>query len=205
MLEMFDMNESEDDAFPVTVNYDGRHESKRGRNKLLTTGMQVHMKGQVIDRRLLAKFFSAAGVVDVGPLLNPLDRQNVPAAVRLLQLLLPTAEAVLEKSDALATWQSVAHDIRLVGRLGKEILNPILGGVTDADTSCSIEDALISFSTVAHLALFLYDEMGAAFIPSVLHHDLQATVKDAYYVAVKFAVDFNGADYNFFLSGSDSL
>jgi hypothetical protein len=99
-------------------------------------------------------------------------------------------------------------DVMLLGALGEHLLKPSIGGVNDEGTEVSLKDALVSYAAAAFLLLVIFSEMGSAFIPPQLYHDLQSTIKNLYVVVARQLQDpknEGAASLLFFLLGTDEL
>ena len=69
-----------------TIHFDAKHISERWRS--ITISGSIKIFGKMLDPSTLKRYFESVGKTDaeLSPLLNPTDKQNVPLAVKLLQL-----------------------------------------------------------------------------------------------------------------------
>ena len=114
---------------------------------------------------------------------NPADKQNVPLAVKLLELL---AKEVETKNlspglkDVLPAFKPLREIcIGLLSLFARPIMN--------------IDEILGHASPLSHILLILKDHRGIE-LPNVLYHDLQSTVQNLYFMTAKFKVYFPGKD-----------
>ena len=186
----------------VTVDFDMRHMIKRLRVRLVFTikGMHLSPLGLKFDRDKIENVFKEYSVRSLASVFDNTDKQNVPAAVDLLRGFRWVADAQAHEVPS-----QKSADIKLLAALGDHLLRPMIGGVDGAGTKVSLEDALVSSATAAHLLFVIFSEMGSAFIPPQLYHDLQSSAKNLYVVVARQLEKDDSADLLFFLVGTDEL
>jgi hypothetical protein len=190
----------------VTVDYDWRHLLKRMRVRIVFTnkGMQLSFYGPKLDTYRVQALFQRHNVPCLTSVFDNTDKQNVPAAVNLLVGMGMVADSFAGKQ----VLTNEEADVRLLAALGDHLLKPLLGGVDDKGAEVSLEDALVSYAAAAFLLFVIFSEMGSAFIPPQLYHDLQSTIKNLYVVVARQLQDpkNNGvANILFFLLGTNEL
>lgn len=189
----------------VTVDYDWRHILKRFRVRIVFTnkGMQFSPFGPKLDTHRVQALFQRHGVLCLASVFDNTDKQNVTAAVNLLGGLGMVAASFGERK---LTYEEA--DIRVLAALSEHLYKPLLGGVDDKGGEVSLEDALVSYAAVAFLLFVIFSEMGSAFIPPQLYHDLQSTIKNLYVVVARQLKDPKNdgvANLLFFLLGTNEL
>jgi hypothetical protein len=133
---------------------------------------------------------------DAVDLLDPADKQNVPKAVTILQMLsqVDDTSATLDPSQALYH----KHVKFIAGTLGY-FLQPFI------DVKMTLSGQIRSLSTYAHITAAMYIRHKTSFLTSALYADSQAIVKNtAFQVAKLQAIDKN-IKYYIILDGTDHL
>jgi hypothetical protein len=186
----------------VTVDFDMRHMIKRLRVRLVFTNRGMHLSplGVKFDRAKIEDVFTEYSVPHLASVFDSTDKQNVPAAVHLLRGFRFVADAQKHEIPTQKT-----ADINLLAALGDHLLTPMIGGVDGEGTEVSLEDALVSSATAAHLLFVVFSDLGSAFIPPQLYHDLQSSTKNLYVVVARQLQKTDAASLLFFLVGTDEL
>ena len=177
----------------VTIDYDAKHLSKRLRSTII--GGKMVILGKKVDAHVIRAILKAQGMNEreIKPILDPVDKQNVPLAVKLLEALSedPPESLSVGLKDLLPALK---------------VLQTICIGVLSwfARPSMDIDDILGRVSAMSHLVMFLKHN-GDLTIPNVLYHDLQSTVQNSFFMAAKFKVYFPGKKFFIYQSGSDQV
>ena len=117
------------------------------------------------------------------PVQNPTDKQNVPLAVKLLEL--------LEKEVDTKNLSPGLKNLLPAFILLREICIGLLS--LFARPSMNIDEILGHASTLFHILLILKNHRGIE-LPNVLYHDLQSTIRNLYFMTAKFKVYYPGKD-----------
>ena len=193
-LEFLDLSTAERD---ITFDFDGKHIGKRLRNNLINGSIEIlGTKFDAANIKLILQTRGKLKEQEIYTLLNPIDKQNVPLAVKLL-------DALSEKpcSDSSNMSPGLCDMIPALNALA-----PICKGILSlfARPSLSIHESLGALSTMSHVLLFLFAQ-GDIKLPSVLYHDLQSTVQNAYFVAAKYKIHCPNKPLYLYQVGSDQL
>ena len=191
----------------ISVDFDMRHMIKRIRCRIIFTnkGMQLSPLGPKLDKITVQNIFDQTGVSFMASVFDSTDKQNVPAAVNLLAGMATAVEGFGPGCDVPKSTQA---DVRVLAGLGAHLLLPMLGGVDRKGKAVSLRDALVSMAAASFLLFVIYKQMGTAFIPSQLYHDLQDTIKGLFVMVARQLKDPKNkgvARLNFFLLGTNEL
>ncbi|KAH6904033.1 hypothetical protein BKA70DRAFT_1512940 [Coprinopsis sp. MPI-PUGE-AT-0042] len=180
---------------------DFRHILKRFATLLRSsTGIQIGTS-QITPEHILSVLMGVKRMTREQALLlfSPNDKQNVPAAVTLLQTLLFDID--VEDNDLMATptllekAKSVARIARILGYF----LLPFI------DVRMSLQEQLCSLSTYSHLLTGLYQQHGLGFMTGALFADSQAVVKSIFLTALRLQRIDPSLKYYILLDGTDRL
>ena len=130
-------------------------------------------------------------------LVDPADKQNVPKAVTLIQLV-----DKLQKLDATSYTPSQAGEhkaLTTIGTIFSAFMNQFI------DTRMSLAEQLTSLSKYVHVAFVLYGKHATSFTTSQLYADSQAVVKDIFFCVAKQQVLDPTAKFHIILCGTDRL
>lgn len=165
---------------PDEVTHDGdfKHEEKRFASALRTKD-GVLVAGTLINAGLIKQNIAALpseSVESVAQLFDITDHQNVPKANRLLNL--------IYQAGCLPHVASAPEQRAFV------LLGELLFSFTQPFTNpeLSLTSQLIHLSTCGHLLFALYRANTSSFIPGQLYYDVQATIKNCYFVVAKSQV-----------------
>ena len=174
----------------ITIDFDAKHLSKRLRTPIIDGKMSILEKK--IDAQVVKSILHPQGVSDreIQPVLNPADKQNVPLAVKLLELL---AKEVDTKNLSPGL-----KDVLPAFKLLREICIGLLS--LFARPSMNINEILGRASTLSHILMILKNHRDIE-LPNVLYHDLQSTVQNLYFMTPKFKVYFPGKDFSVYQNG----
>ncbi|KAF9644186.1 hypothetical protein BDM02DRAFT_3131909 [Thelephora ganbajun] len=133
----------------------------------------------------------------VESLVDPADKQNVPKAVMLIQLInnLRTLDTTnynpsqVDKHEALIA----------IGAIFSAFMNPFV------NVEMSLAEQLTSLSKYAHAAFILYLKHSTDFMTAPLYTDSQAIVKDIFFCVAKQQVLNPAADFHMIHCGTDRL
>ena len=133
----------------------------------------------------------------VESLVDPVDKQNVPKAVTLIQLInkLQTLDIAsytpsqVDEHNALVT----------IGTVFSAFMDPFV------NPCMSLADQLTSLSKYAHVVFAFYKKHSTSFMTSQLYADSQAVVKDIFFCVAKQQVLDPMADFHIILCGTDRL
>ncbi|TEB22324.1 hypothetical protein FA13DRAFT_1695305 [Coprinellus micaceus] len=136
---------------------------------------------------------------DVEALLNPKDKQNVPAAVKLIEALLEIDPKIPNTSASLQAVTKRLPEIAFIAQLLGYFLRPF------TDVKMSLSDQIRSLSTYSHLLTALYRRHGSAFMNGALYADSQAIVKNIIFTAARLKILDKDMEYFIILDGTDRL
>ena len=154
------------------------------------------LESNIIARDQLLYLFKKAHVKNVSEALDPSDRQNVPAVLKLLDLFkkcIDFFECSPEKvSDELLS------SIKILFKIFEGIIS-VFGNV-----DISLNNQLLKLSTLSHMLFYLYKTNGTKFIPGQLYHDLQRMIQGSFFACALQQVNGGGPLYLYQL-GTDQL
>jgi len=133
----------------------------------------------------------------VESLVDPADKQNVPKAVALIQLI-----NKLQTLDTAAYTPSQADEhetLTAIGTIFSSFADPFI------DVNLSLTEQLISLSKYSHAIFALYAKHSTDFMTSPLYADSQAIVKDIFFCVAKQQTLDPTADFYIILCGTDRL
>ena len=183
----------------VTADKDPKHIFKRCRNFLLCkSGIQI--RGVHISPSLLRLHLKAAGIsqIRINNLLNPADRQDVPACYTLLKEIWCLKDPVPSDTPSFsAAWQA----LQLLGELFRHLVLPFI------QITLSLHEQLMHLSAAAHLAtyLFTFNNARNKAMPSFTYRDIILMVKNTYFCVVKAKVRNPTDLFWLILLGTDRL
>ena len=157
------------------VYFDDKHCAKRFRAVLVSESRGCKVDGLVIARDQLLYAFQKAGLSGYKEALNPSDRQNVAAVLKLHELIQKAVDHGEVNSDSIS--EDMLSGLKCVSMVFDCILCAF------SQPTVSLKEQLTKFSTLSHALLYLYKRGGTNFIPGQLYHDLQRMVQGAYYAA----------------------
>ena len=133
----------------------------------------------------------------VESLVDPVDKQNVPKAVRLIQLInkLRTLDTTTYTPSQLEEHKALTA----IGTTFSAFMDPFI------DVNMSLAEQLTSLSKYAHTAFALYAKHSTDFMTSQLYADSQAVVKDVFFCVAKQQVLDPTANFYILLCGTDRL
>ncbi|EIW82024.1 hypothetical protein CONPUDRAFT_54412, partial [Coniophora puteana RWD-64-598 SS2] len=183
----------------ITSDKDYKHIFKCLRNALLREmGIMIygfHMQPSVLEFQLCS-----AGVPphQVSYLLNPEDKQDVILAYKLLRHIwrMPPAGANTRPGFA-----SARKYICILGDFFRHLISPYI------DPKMSLRDQLFHLSVATHLmcSLYMHPAGGNAFLPKVLHTDIQIMIKNTFFSVAKAKVNRPCGEFYIILLGTDRL
>ena len=200
----------------VTMTCDPKHVFKRTspikvhvtRSIYCTSGFATVLrnpKGILVNRSVVNKYHlhshltrlpeTNTKMVDL--LLDPVDTQNVPKAVTLIQL-----TNKLQTLDTVSYTPSQADEhkaLTAIGAVFSAFMDPFIY------SNVSLAEQLTSLSKYAHAAFALYAKHSTNFMTSPLYADSQAAVKDIFFCVAKQQVLDPTADFHIILCGTDCL
>jgi len=133
----------------------------------------------------------------VESLVDPADKQNVPKAVALIQLI-----SKLQTLDTAAYNPSQVDEhetLTAIGTIFSAFMNPFI------DVNMSLAEQLTSLSKYSHALFVLYAKHSTDFMTSQLYADSQAIVKDIFFCVAKQQILDPTADFYIILCGTDRL
>ena len=153
--------------------FDDKHNAKRLRSALISDKRGCKVNGTVISNDQLKHVFTKAGIKNIKSMLEPSDKQNVPAVLRLYEAL---EESILFCENS--TDQVLRELINPI-----KIVHDIYDGIISvfSDPTINFDTQLIKLSKLAHILLHEYKAFGTGFLPGQLYHDLQRMIQGCYY------------------------
>jgi hypothetical protein len=184
------------------INYDPKHIVKRIRSYLI--GKKSFQLIKVPITRDVLKFFlikkSKETQEHINHLMDPKDKQNVPYAVKLLNLMhqfssnFDSIESPVEKDQL--------NEIQLISILCQLFLSIF------TNTSIDLSTQLINLSQLSHSLFVIYRRSklnGFRFMRKDLYMDIQSTVQDAFISAATFRIDRSENPLFIYQLGTDQL
>ncbi|KAF5342231.1 hypothetical protein D9611_002091 [Ephemerocybe angulata] len=182
---------------------DVKHIIKRFATRLRSqNGVQVN-KSEIYPEHIFEVLQQLKGMAPEKAklLLNPIDKQNVPAAVNLLQTLLDLNTSTLPGARATATPSLLRklEDIIFVSRVLGQFLLPFI------TPNMSLSEQIRHLSTYSHLITALYRKHRTGFLSSQLYADSQAIVKNIIFTAARLQSYQRNIPYYILFEGTDRL
>lgn len=190
-----------------TVDFDKKHCCKRLRGVMTSFTRSIKIGPTTINRRLLQLFLSASHVAEkeINSLMDVVDKQNVLKAFLMLTKIAQYDYAKLETST-LPGAQSL-----LVAQPSLKVLSFVCDMLvtTEINVQLTLSQQLSRLSGLAHMMFALHYEHKADCFPTVLTHDIVASVNGVFVSVAKAQIlcAKTGQDMEFFLSccGTDFL
>ena len=166
-----------------SVNYDPKHLAKRIRSIMISSSRTMLLNKVQINSNQVEALLKSKNISQTSNLLNPHDKQNVPMAVSLLEMIHQlTKEDFYEdnsnKNNPLN--KDIYNELKLLGI----ITSLFLSLFTKLDIN--LIDQLMNMSYLSHLLLFIFRRHKTKFLTNNLYCDLQSTINDAFVVAAKY-------------------
>ena len=178
-----------------TFDFDAKHLSKRIRNNLLKGSFTVlGVKFDAVMLKVLLKSTGKYKDTEIEAMINPVDKQNVPLAVKLLDALC----GEFDSKNSSPGFQNILPSIKVLSVLCNGVLSLF------ARPNISIHESLGQLSAMAHMLLFLFG-INDIKLPAVLYHDLQSTVQNSYYISAKYKIHCPDMPLYLYQVGSDQL
>jgi hypothetical protein len=178
-----------------SINYDCKHIIKRIAGFVISEKRNITLIKSSINKNILVEILKDKQQY-VEHLINPKDRQNVPAAVSLFKLIKSVSENINEgnhiKADALSEYQLLA---KIVDLLLSIFVNP----------SISLFKQLCNLALLSHVILFVYRKHKTAFLTNDLYSDIQSTIQDAFVCAAKKVENNSTSPLFLYQLGTDQL
>ncbi|KAH6884031.1 hypothetical protein BKA70DRAFT_1074403, partial [Coprinopsis sp. MPI-PUGE-AT-0042] len=133
----------------------------------------------------------------VDQLLNPVDKQNVPVAVNLLEEI--STLDVDEMHELDLTNKIVFKRVQFLGQLFQYFVRPF------TDVTMSLSDQIKSLSTYAHLTFALYRKHTTNFMGNALYADSMSVVKCIVWTTARLQLIDPEIQYYLMLVGTDLL
>lgn len=130
-------------------------------------------------------------------LLDPVDKQNVPKAINLLQTL--KEQSVLMPDDANPTCLSRLKRVNLLSIILSKFLQPFI------DVNLTLSEQIKSLLTYSHLITALYRKHQTSFMNSVLFANSQSLVKNIIFTVARYQILDKSIKYYVILEGTDQL
>jgi len=133
----------------------------------------------------------------VESLVDPADKQNVPKAVMLVDLI--NQLRTLNTTNFTPSQVDELKALTTIGTVFSAFADPF------TKANMSLAEQLTSLSKYAHLAFVLYSKHSTDFMTAPLYADSQAAVKDIFFCIAKQQVLDPTADFHIILCGTDRL
>lgn len=130
-------------------------------------------------------------------LLDPVDKQNVPKAVNLLQTL--KEQSVLMPDDANPTCLSRLKRVNLLSIILSKFLQPFI------NVNLTLSEQIKSLLTYSHIITALYRKHQTSFMNSVLFANSQSLVKNIIFTVARYQILDKSIKYYVILEGTDQL
>ena len=167
--------------------FDDKHNGKRLRGVIISDSRGCLVDGNVISQSQLKHMFYKAGITKYQDVLSPKDRQNVPAVLKLVEMMKECISKI-ENSD---------DQVCIELRNSISILIHMFDGILCVFSSpkINLRDQLTKLSTLSHILYHQYKQYGTKFIPGQLYHDLQRMVQGSYFACVLLKLRGGGKMY----------
>ena len=130
----------------------------------------------------------------VDTILNVKDKQNVPHAVQLFDML-----NELDMEGVTGLELDVYKEIKVFNHIGQLLLSIF------RDTTLNLLDQLVRLSELGFILLIIYRQLGTDFMTNALYLDIQSTIQDAFVVASRFKVKGTDGSLLLYMLGTDLL
>ena len=176
--------------------FDDKHNGKRMRTAVISDTRGSKIDGKVISKDQLKHVFIKVGIKNIKSILEPSDKQNVPAVLDLYEAL----------GESLTFCENSADQVL------RELLQPLkilynkFNGILSvfSNPTINLDTQLIKLSKLAHILFHQYRAFGTAFLPGQLYHDLQRMIQGCYY-ACKMQQKRGGGKLYLYQLGTDQL
>ena len=179
-----------------SVNFDPKHLAKRIRSIIISSSRSMVLNKIQINSSIINEFLKSRNIAHVNSLMDPHDKQNVPMAVSLLNII---HEQTIGDPPIDPLSRDIFNEIKLLGI----ITSLFLSLFTKLDIN--LIDQLLNMSHLSHLLLYIFRRHKSKFITKNLYCDLQSTIQDAFVVAAKFIEINSKADLLLYQLGTDQL
>ncbi|THU94060.1 hypothetical protein K435DRAFT_669146, partial [Dendrothele bispora CBS 962.96] len=168
----------------ITMDFDYKHLFKRICT-LLCSNEGMYIDTTKIDKNLLSRWFERIEDHDwsdqtIYALLNPADAQNVPRAIKLIQVIIKLRQ--IETFDFTPAEERIHSSLCILAEMLEALLMPFI------EITLTLSDQLEYLSKFAHISCALYLIHTTNFMPNQLFGDLQAMVKNAFFTVAKTKV-----------------
>ena len=153
--------------------FDDKHISKRLRGTLISDTRGCLIGNNVISKDQLKYVFDLAEITNYQELLSPLDRQNVPAVLKLVEKL-NQCLSIIEYSD-----NQICKELKYSIHILSKIFDGIL--CVFSSPTINLSEQLQKLSTLSHIMYHQYRQHGTKFVPGQLYHDVQRMVQASYF------------------------
>ena len=120
--------------------------------------------------------FEKADIKNTKTILEPSDKQNVPAVINLYEALKEAVKFCETNTDR------VLKEVEQPMKILLHIFDGIFAIFTDPKIDLSKQ--LLRLSKLSHILFHQYRAFGTAFIPGQLYHDLQRIIQSCYYACI---------------------
>ena len=195
-LKLMNLLVGDDD---LTGDKDYKHGIKVERN-LMMRDRGILIQGYLITPTILKEHLHSNGVeaARLRSLLNPNDKQDVYLALSLLKEIWSLGDP---PPNSTLTFVCAHTALRVYRHFVKNLTMPYIC------VDYMLSEQLISLSTAAHLALYLYtdDRACTAFLPNQTYVNLMMMIKNVYFCIAKYKVDIPKGQFYIILLGTDRL
>jgi hypothetical protein len=180
-----------------SINYDPKHLVKRLRGMLISRSSKKEIKCIKIafTKQHLVQLFPKSRYSEIDSLLDAKDKQNVPNAVKLLQLL----EDLNPDSYESATTKDIVNEIKVFGHIAKLLLSVFV------DPKIDLFVQLYNLAQLSFILLIIFKKHGTKFMLGNLYLDIQSVIQDAFVAVAYFKSVTSTKPLYIHLLGTDQL
>ena len=177
----------------IGVDFDPRHLVKRLRGQIIgvKTTVTITRGFHCQHLRILLE-----NIPNVDSLLNVKDKQNVPLAVQLLELLSTISQEGIE-----LMMLDVLKEVKVIAKIAELLL------CFFATPKTNLLEQMVGLAQLSFMLLIIYRRNGTSFMTNDLYSDIQSTIQNAY-VAAAYYRDLkyqNENDLLIYQLGTDTL
>ncbi len=181
----------------LSIDYDVKHLIKRVRTSVVSKSDKktiITIKTP-FNKLHMKKLFPKDKYPNIESLLLAKDKQNVPCAVKLLQIMY---EIEPDNFESITT-KDIAKEIKVYGYIGHLLLSVFV------DPTIHLSTQLLNLAELSFILLIIYRKYGTRFILTALYLDIQSTIQGAFVAVAYFKKICSSSPLYLHLLGTDQL
>jgi hypothetical protein len=177
------------------IDYDIKHIIKRLRSSIISETNEIILIKKTVNKCHLRKLLAGE---EINHLLDPKDKQNVPAAVKLFTLI---AEKInMCETEHLTVFEKDEYnEFQLLSLISNLLLSVFVL------PTINLLDQLTSLALLAHLLLYIYRKHKTNFMTNDLYSDIQSTIQSVFITVAKFQSKNSDQSLYLYQLGTDQL